>query len=114
MAGATTSKLTKTVASDDGLRIGVPILMTSPGVVEVTFDEQADVLYLKSEGAKIVDSSEDLEPGVILNYNVNRVVVGAQILDASSYARRLLGRNDLLPFPLQVAVARWLAARSAG
>jgi uncharacterized protein YuzE len=44
------------------------------------FDEQADALYIWLDEAKIVES-EEIGPGVVLDFNAQNEVVGVEILD---------------------------------
>ena len=49
--------------------------------MKVRFDEVADALYLKlDETAKVIDS-EEVEPGVILDFNKDKQVIGIEILN---------------------------------
>ncbi len=45
-------------------------------------DNDADALYLRLDDSKIVES-EEVSPGVILDYNENNQVVGVEILELS-------------------------------
>jgi uncharacterized protein YuzE len=44
------------------------------------FDEQADALYIRLDEGKIVES-EEVSPGVVLDFNAQNEVVGVEILD---------------------------------
>ena len=44
------------------------------------FDEQADALYIRLDEGKIVES-EEVSPGVVLDFNAQNQVVGVEILD---------------------------------
>jgi uncharacterized protein YuzE len=48
----------------------------------VTYDPEVDVLRILFRNAPIEESDED-KPGVILNYDKERNVVGLQVLNAS-------------------------------
>ena len=48
-------------------------------------DAAADAVYLDLTTAEI-DSSEEVSPGIILDYNVSGNLVGIEILDASRKA----------------------------
>ncbi len=50
-------------------------------------DEKADALYLRLEDSAIIES-EQVAPGVILDFNEQGVVVGIEILSVSQRARR--------------------------
>lgn len=45
----------------------------------VHFDEQADALYLRLDESSIVDS-EEVSPGVVIDFNDQDQVVGIEIL----------------------------------
>lgn len=50
--------------------------------MKVHFDEAADALYLRLDDSKIVDS-EEVRPGIVLDFNRKNQVVGVEILRAS-------------------------------
>ncbi len=43
------------------------------------FDEKADALYLRLDDSKVVES-EEVRPGVVLDFNEQNQVVGIEIL----------------------------------
>jgi uncharacterized protein YuzE len=45
-------------------------------------DKEADALYLRLDDSKIVESDE-VSPGVVLDYNENNQVVGIEMLNLS-------------------------------
>jgi uncharacterized protein YuzE len=47
--------------------------------MRVHFDENADALYIRLDESKIVDSQE-VEAGVILDFNEHNQIVGVEIL----------------------------------
>ena len=47
--------------------------------MKVHFDEKADALYLRLDESKIVES-EEVQPGIVLDYNEESQVVGIEIL----------------------------------
>ena len=47
--------------------------------MKVHFDEKADALYLRLDESKIVES-EEVQPGIVLDYNEQSQVVGIEIL----------------------------------
>lgn len=51
-------------------------------------DKQADALYLRLDDSKIVDSQE-VSPGVVLDYNEQNQVVGIEMLNLSTRAAGL-------------------------
>ena len=48
--------------------------------MKVHFDEKSDALYFRLDDSKIVES-EEVKPGVILNFNDKNHVVGIEILN---------------------------------
>ena len=50
--------------------------------MKLRVDEQADALYLHLDESKIIESDE-VAPGVILDYNEKNEVVGVEILGLS-------------------------------
>ena len=50
--------------------------------MRVHFDQQSDALYFRLDDSKIVDS-EEVKPGIILDFNEHNQVVGVEILDAA-------------------------------
>ena len=51
-------------------------------------DKEADALYLRLDGSDIVDS-EEVSPGVVLDYNESNEVVGVEMLHLSKRSSRL-------------------------
>ena len=47
--------------------------------MKVHFDEQADALYLRLDDSPVVES-EEVRPGVVLDFNDAHQVVGVEIL----------------------------------
>ena len=47
--------------------------------MKMHYDEQSDALYLRLDESKIVES-EAVQPGVVLDFDVNNQVVGVEIL----------------------------------
>lgn len=43
------------------------------------FDEQADAVYLRLDESEIVES-EEVQPGIVLDFNARNQVVGLEIL----------------------------------
>ena len=50
-------------------------------------DQEADALYLRLDDSKIIESQE-VVPGVVLDFNAERQVVGVEILRLSSRTPR--------------------------
>ena len=51
--------------------------------MRLKIDRENDALYLRLDEAEIVES-EEVQPGVILDFNRDNRVVGVEILDLSS------------------------------
>lgn len=48
--------------------------------MKVHFDEKADALYFRLDDSKIIES-EEVKPGIILDFNDKNQVVGVEILN---------------------------------
>ena len=66
--------------------------------MKLQVDEQADALYLHLDESKIIESDE-VAPGVILDYNEKNEVVGVEILGLS----RRVPKVNLKEFQFQSA-----------
>ncbi len=51
--------------------------------MRIKIDKENDALYLRLDEAEIMDS-EEVQPGVILDFNKDNHVVGVEILNLSS------------------------------
>ncbi|MHB8471716.1 MAG: DUF2283 domain-containing protein [Gammaproteobacteria bacterium] len=47
--------------------------------MKIRYDEQADALYLRLDESAIVES-EEVQPGIVLDFNAGNHVVGIEIL----------------------------------
>jgi uncharacterized protein YuzE len=47
--------------------------------MKIHFDENADAIYLRLDDSKIVES-EEVRPGIVLDFNEHDQVVGVEIL----------------------------------
>ncbi|NLV67152.1 MAG: DUF2283 domain-containing protein [Spirochaetes bacterium] len=50
--------------------------------MKIKVDEKADALYIRIDDSKIIES-EEVTPGVIIDFNDNNQVVGVEILNLS-------------------------------
>ena len=50
-------------------------------------DEKADALYLRLDDSRIIES-EEVSPGVVLDFNADNQVVGVEILNLSTSSQR--------------------------
>ena len=48
--------------------------------MKVQFDRKSDALYFRLDDSKIIES-EEVKPGVILDFNAEKQVVGVEILN---------------------------------
>jgi uncharacterized protein YuzE len=61
------------------------------------YDEKADALYLRLEDSKIVES-EEVKPGIVLDFNADKQVVGIEVLDL----KRRVPKADLKQLKYEV------------
>jgi uncharacterized protein YuzE len=66
--------------------------------MRVHFDERADALYIRLDESEILDS-EEVQPGVVLDYDARGQVVGVEILRV----RERVPLADLKSIQFQVA-----------
>jgi len=62
--------------------------------MKLKVDEKADALYLRLDDSKIIESEEVL-PGVILDFSADNQVVGVEILNLSRRSPKLNPRELL-------------------
>ena len=60
--------------------------------MKLKVDEKADALYLRLDDSKIV-KSEEVSPGVVLDFNADNQVVGVEILNLSKRSPKLNPRE---------------------
>ena len=56
--------------------------------MKLTVDKVADALYLRLDDSSIVDT-EEVSPGIILDFNKDKEVVGVEMLYLSKRSRKL-------------------------
>ena len=66
--------------------------------MKLTVDKEADALYLRLDDSKIIES-EEVSPGVVLDFNERNQVVGIEMLNLSKRTPNL----DLREFQYQTA-----------
>ena len=64
--------------------------------MKLTLDEETDTLYLRLDESAIVES-EEVQPGVVLDFNAENRVVGIEMLNIS----KRVEREKLLDFHFQ-------------
>ncbi len=60
--------------------------------MKLKVDEQADALYLRLDDSEIVES-EEVSPGVVLDFNAENQVVGVEILNLSKRSAKMNTRE---------------------
>jgi uncharacterized protein YuzE len=50
--------------------------------MRVHYDEQTDALYIRLDDSRIIDS-EEVKPGIVLDFNAESQVVGIEVLRVS-------------------------------
>jgi len=56
--------------------------------MKMTVDKEADALYLRLDDSKIIES-EEVSPGVVLDFNERNQVVGIEMLNLSKRTPKL-------------------------
>jgi uncharacterized protein YuzE len=56
--------------------------------MKIKVDKKTDALYLRLDESQIIES-EELSPGIILDYNDENEVVGIEILNLSKRSNRI-------------------------
>ncbi len=68
-------------------------------------DKQADALYLRLDDSKIIES-EEIAPGVIVDYNRKNAVVGVEVLHLSKRAAKSkVSKTQKYPSRVSAALA---------
>ena len=66
--------------------------------MKMHYDEKTDALYLRLDDSKVVDS-EEVKPGIVLDFNADKQVVGIEVLDL----KRRVPSADLQELKYEVA-----------
>jgi len=66
--------------------------------MRMRYDEKADALYLRLDESKVVES-EEVQPGILLDFNSEKQVVGIEVLEL----RRRVPNADLKQLKFEVA-----------
>lgn len=66
--------------------------------MRIRYDEKVDALYLRLDDSKVVES-EEVQPGIVIDFNAKKQVVGIEVLQA----KRRVPRDDLEQLKLLVA-----------
>jgi uncharacterized protein YuzE len=62
------------------------------------YDQKTDALYLRLDDSKVIES-EEVKPGIVLDFNTEKQVVGIEVLDL----KRRVPRADLKQLKFEVA-----------
>ena len=62
------------------------------------YDEKTDALYLRLDDSNVVES-EEVKPGIVLDFNAEKQVVGIEVLNL----KRRVPRADLKELKYEVA-----------
>ena len=52
--------------------------------MKISYDKQADAIYFTLSESNAVAESEEVRPGIILDFDENKRVIGVEILSAST------------------------------
>jgi len=66
--------------------------------MRIHYDEKVDALYLRLDNSKVVESDE-VKPGIVLDFNARNQVVGIEVLDF----KRRVPKGDLRQLKVLVA-----------
>jgi uncharacterized protein YuzE len=66
--------------------------------MRISYDQEVDALYLRLDDSKVVDS-EEVKPGIVLDFNAKKQVVGIEVLDF----KRRVPKTDLKQLKVLVA-----------
>ena len=66
--------------------------------MRIHYDEKIDALYFRLDDSKVVES-EEVKPGIVLDFNAKKQVVGIEVLDL----KRRVPKGDLKQLKLLVA-----------
>jgi uncharacterized protein YuzE len=62
------------------------------------YDQKTDALYLRLDDSKVIES-EEVKPGIVVDFNAEKQVVGIEVLDL----KRRVPRADLKQLKFEVA-----------
>jgi len=66
--------------------------------MRIHYDEKVDALYIRLDSSKVVES-ERVKPGIVLDFNAKKQVVGIEVLDL----KRRVPKADLKQLKVLVA-----------
>ena len=62
------------------------------------YDQKTDALYLRLDDSKVIES-EEVKPGIVLDFNAEKQVVGIEVLDL----KRRVPKADLKQLKFEIA-----------
>ena len=68
--------------------------------MRIRYDEEVDALYIRLDDSKVVES-EEVKPGIVLDFNAKQQVVGIEVLNL----KRQVSKADLKQLKVLVASA---------
>ena len=72
--------------------------------MKLRIDRKADALYLRLDDSKVIES-EEVAPGVIVDFDSRNKVVGVEVLDVSERSfRRKGGKRSSISIPTPTVV----------
>ena len=66
--------------------------------MRIHYDEKVDALYLRLDDSKVVES-EEVKPGIVLDFNAKKQVVGIEVLNL----KRQVSKADLKQLKVLIA-----------
>ena len=66
--------------------------------MRIRYDEKIDALYFRLDDSKVVES-EEMKPGIVLDFNAKKQVVGIEVLEL----KRRVPKGDLKQLKALVA-----------
>ena len=64
----------------------------------IEYDPEADALYIKLSEEPVIDT-EEKEPGIMVDYDKNRQVVGLEVLRLSRRMQQVVSASEMRPAP---------------
>jgi uncharacterized protein YuzE len=65
--------------------------------MKIRYDDNVDALYVRLDDSNVVES-EEVQPGIVIDFNATKQVVGIEVLDA----KRRMTKADLEQLKLLV------------
>jgi uncharacterized protein YuzE len=81
--------------------------------MKLRIDRKADALYLRLDDSKVIES-EEIAPGVIVDFDSRNKVVGVEVLDVSGRAFKNKTRKRSSPSTVAPTVVREKSSKKYG